>query len=682
MVIIGGNLKLKINKQGQLTSLVQLHSGYELLTNPGYSAVEECGQNLIIGGSGSSYCSDKIQIKNENDEVQITRPFSAFGIVMEDTFISQKDVILWQVKVTTIHKEPATAHVYMVLPALGQDRNLFIAHHDGPLKPDDFHHTRYLYGGDQFRGELGRAISLPLISFYTHDLGLTCAAPAGLSVPAIWYSFFHEVSELGFVAKHINFRLDSDTPVTVQMLLRGHGGSWQEGVSWYKERFNSYFSVKGEGIFKSEGAMLCSPRLHSPGEIDIWKKQGFAWQELHANLFPCYGNYSPQEDSWQTLAHNYDVKNLDLTKLAKLDPLGVEYSVLTNYPQAEEMSKQKIRDYIELLHQNGVAAFMYINPVLCDKHLLHQFEDSAAKNADGTYCAEGYYFGVSMNPDPDLGWGRYILSQVEGILEDYPNCDGIFFDELHYRHWDFAHDDGVTMVNNKPCYMLGFAMKRLAERIGKLVHARGKAVWGNGPTSLEVMEHIDGYMAEHSSTWMGTIQYYGLEKPMVLLFGDQPVEVIKEGFKKLLLCGGQPDVLWKFDLPRRLSGDNKQTRPLIPAADSQRMELCRSFAPLLKQIKGRSWVLHPQPLQLPEKVQGNVFQRLDDAVVVTVSSDIKVIEVRIGVAKEVLAGRQKALLYTTDQPEPETARVEEDGNWIWVMISELSQAAVVVFSQN
>lgn len=679
MEIVGGNLKLTIDEHGQLTSLVQLPTGAELLTAPGYCAVEDCGQKLILGDS--SLYPDKIQLKPQDFGVMVTRYFSASGIVIEDTFKGQEDAILWQVKVTT-SKDPATAHVYLVLPALGQERNLFIAHHDGPLKPDDFHHARYLYGGDQFRGELGQALALPLASFYNQELGLTCAAPAGLMVPVIWYSFFHEVSKLGFVAKHMNYRLDRETPVVVQMLLKGHGGSWQEGVNWYKERFNRYFSVKGESIFENEGAMLCSPRLHSPQEIATWKEQGFAWQELHANLFPCYGSYSPQKESWQTLAHLYDVKNLDLVKLAKLDPLGVEYSVLANYQQAEEMSKQKIRDYIDLLHKNGVAAFMYINPVLCDKHLLPQFEDSAAKNADGTYCADGYYFGVSMNPDPDLGWGRYILSQVEGILEDYPNCDGIFFDELHYRHWDFAHDDGVTMVNNKPCYMLGFAMARLAERICKLVHAQGKAVWGNGPTSLEVMEHIDGFMAEHSSTWMGTIQYYGLEKPMVLLFGDRPVEDLKEGFKKLLLAGGQPDVLWKFALPRRLPGDNKQTRPLVPAADQERLELCRSFAPLLEQIKGRSWVLYPEPLQLPEKVQGNVFQRRDGAIIVTAVSESKVEEARIGVAKGLLAGRERALLYTIGQPEPVSVPVEEAGDWVWITIPELSQAAVINFAKD
>ena len=191
---------------------------------------------------------------------------------------------------------------------------------------------------------------------------------------------FHESDKVGFVSKFTNMRLSANCQIEIDMLIHGHGGNWQDGLAWYSERYHDYFTVKNEDVYKSEGAMLCSHVLHTEDEIKRWNRQGFAWQELHANMLSFYGEYMPEEDSWETINSRYLARNLDLGKLALLDPLGGEYDALVQDAPDPYLSKDRLRDYIDLLHKNGVAAFIYFNPVLCDKHIVGQFESDIARN--------------------------------------------------------------------------------------------------------------------------------------------------------------------------------------------------------------------------------------------------------------------------------------------------------------
>lgn len=680
MVITGGRLELCANEAGQITSIKDRTTGFEFLEgHPAYSAVEEGMTHRIIGQPGTG--APAVAGCEMQGGIQITREYKEYGMIIADTITAEDDSILWTVKVTCGWDYPGTAHVYLVVPVLGQDRSVFFPQNEAPLEPEDFHHLRYIYGGDQFRSELGRALSLPLVTFYRRGsgAGITCASPAGAPVPAIWYSMFHEAEKISFVLRHVNFRLDRHHPVEVRLHLLSHGDGYKEGLSWYRNRYRQYFTVKNEAVYKHEGAMLCSCQLHKDESIKVWKSQGFSWQELHANLFPFYGVYSPGEEEWEPLTTKHCVRTLDLDRLAGLNPRGLEYDVLPNYGNEERMSKEKIRAYIRKLHQNGVGAFIYINPVLCDKEILPQFIEAAARNEDGSFCADGYYFGVSMNPEPDNIWGRHMLQQVDGILQDYPECDGIFFDELHYRHYDFAHDDGITMVNNKPCSMVGFSLIKLAKLICDRVHAAGKAVWANGPSSLEVAEHIDGFMAEGSSAWMGTIQYDGLEKPMVLLTGGKEPGELRVNFKKSLLCGGQPDVLRILDVPKVLRGDSIVTRNILPGDDPERQEINRRYRPLFEQIKGRRWVLEDGVAEADPEVGINCFELRDGSVAVTLGVDRPVQNVRLRVKAGFLGDRREVFLYTTEEGNPVPLAAVDKDAWSVVTIPEIREAAVVKY---
>ncbi len=262
------------------------------------------------------------------------------------------------------------------------------------------------------------------------------------------------------------------------------------------------------------------------------------------------------------------------------------------------------------------------------------------------------------------------------MMLEFPNCDGIFYDEAHYRHYDFAHDDGITMVHNKSCCMLGFPMVEMAERICGIVHAAGKVVWANGPTSIEIAKYLDGFMAEHSSVWMGTVQYFGLEKPMVLLAGGDSIDELWNGFKKALICGGQPDVLWQLD-ESAIPGDSKESFAPKPADDPDRQALCMAFRPLLDLIKGRKWILLPSLLELPEGVIGNCFKLRDGSIAIPLAVDRPLSNITIRLKNTLLSDHAKAEIITTEDAFASNVSIISGDRYASIDIPLIKHGAVI-----
>ena len=89
---------------------------------------------------------------------------------------------------------------------------------------------------------------------------------------------------------------------------------------------------------------------------------------------------------------------------------------------------------------------------------------------------------------------------------------------------------------------------------------RDRSIWANGPTSLEVMRYIDGLMAENSWTWLGTMQYFALNKPLVLLQHTQSAEELEDALRTAVVCGAQVHVAWE---PKD-KGGNKENSKMLP----------------------------------------------------------------------------------------------------------------------
>jgi hypothetical protein len=207
-----------------------------------------------------------------------------------------------------------------------------------------------------------------------------------------------------------------------------------------------------------------------------------------------------------------------------------------------------------------------------------------------------------MNPDLKGKWGKYIIQQAKDVLKKYPEVDGIFYDRMDYWNYDFAHNDGITMIDNKPAYMLGFALEKINKKIFDIFHKSGKAIWGNDPTSIEVCKNLDGIMAEGSLRNLYKLQYLALVRPLIYLPYDKTPKETEEKLKHSLVCGAFPSITY--------GGEECQ-------------KLDEKYRPLFELMRNRKWVLTSNPIEVPERFMANIFQIPDSNYVAVIISPEK-----------------------------------------------------------
>ena len=549
-------------------------------------------------------------IKEENRTVTITlsKTFEAAELEAITRFSVGHAHVRWENIVRNASDVARGVNIYFLFPCLKQDSYVFVPHHQAPLSPQDFACKLYIYGGDQYRGELGISLSLPSATVYDpkKDYGLTFVAPFETPKPQLHFIFLRDAPSCSFILKYAHLKLDGKGEASASTFIVPHEGDWRPGLKWMLNKYSDYFSVKNERVFETEGAMICAPR--QPEEvIKQLREEGLGWQELQdVNL------------RGQTLETPEEIQRADTITLDRLPQLvdrlirALEYKKEIHHLQEDPLPKREaveaIREYIKTLHRHGVAVFLYFHPTFCgDELALKRFNESIVKEYNGKPFMPGYGFFFLMNPDPAYPWAHHVMEAAQRLLEDFPECDGFFIDELHYRTFDFAHQDGVTMLGDKPCYMLGFAMEKIIAELCHHLHEHGKAVWANGPTSIEVVKYVDGIMAESSDRWLGYMQYMGLAKPIIALppgysrIRITPPAETERYLKMCLKCGAQ--------LSARREPRARAKGLAVPEdTDQSNQFLVKAYRPLLDLIKGRRWVLNAHALELPDGTTGNIFQ--------------------------------------------------------------------------
>jgi hypothetical protein len=242
---------------------------------------------------------------------------------------------------------------------------------------------------------------------------------------------------------------------------------------------------------------------------------------------------------------------------------------------------------IALWHRCGIQVYMYLQSFEAwYRYAEKYFPEEISRDANGV-PHQGWRYVRLLNPDPAGRWGQYILKQMRALLERFPQIEGIFLDCDGYTYTDYAHDDGITMIGTRPCSVLGLTQERLVRLLCDYVHAQGKGVWANGPSSVEVTRGVDGLMAEATRPLAQVLQYLGLARPMICLPYDKTPETTEAKLKTSLACGYYPSATQGGPLSRHLEA---------------------KYAPLFELLKGREWVLSAHALELPPGLEGNIFR--------------------------------------------------------------------------
>ncbi|MGB3479788.1 MAG: family 16 glycoside hydrolase [bacterium] len=470
--------------------------------------------------------------------------------------------LLWKVDYKHLKNDTNEVSFKFSIPISDMMEHIFYPANGAPEEIDNMTLHEFIYRQHLF---------IPMISFYsiTRDYGLTLVVPFEVKKPSLSFSFHEKIIDVAFY----HYCATKNRKINVALYFIPHKGDWRPGLYYLSQRYPEYFSSRVENISYNDGWYYLGHPYDDKNIIPLLRKRDVKWIELHG-YFPFYGLYAPNTDEWNIYT-NRENSN-------KKHSMNVNGLSSNSYAYMNEL--------INAWRQQDIHVYLYYQ-------CFEAWKDYAQSHFSGDIAIKQNGLSIPafkscylLNPDPMNEWGIYIQRQLQKLLSCYPGINGIFYDRMDYMDYDFAHDDGITMVNGKPAYMLGFALEKINEYVLDIIHKEGKFIWGNGPTSIEVCKNIDGIMAEGNLKKLRKIQYLGLVRPIVYLPYDRTPKETEIKLKNALLCGAFPSIT-------------------LGSIDCQQLE--RKYKPLFNLMQGRKWVLTENPVKCPKKLAYNVFKTPD-----------------------------------------------------------------------
>jgi len=499
-----------------------------------------------------------------------------------------------------------------------------------------------------------RSVLVPLVSFYNDERCLAYSIPPDLQTVLVRFMNSADEDHVFLRNSIVNYPIDQRPHFKVvfdylslrgekerrfSLLISAHQGKWREALGWYAEKYAPYFQPDPK-VRQHDGVYAIStPYDRDPDESKAEPRmagraeRGVKWMELHGH-FPWYGLYVSPTEPWQ------------------------------GHHESGELTFEKVRRYIKLAQKYGITVHVYYNIVDGQiPYVTKEFPESIARDEAGKYIP-AFHDCYLMNADLDLPFGKHCLEQFSKLLDTYSEADGVFFD-VYGRHYDidFSHDDGITMVNNKPAYCIKFAYMRLMEKILPMLRQRGMVFSANKPEGIEVMRGIDYIMADEGldSDRVEAMSYYALFKPIIVLDGQIATRA-EPVFKTCLRLG-----MFYNDL------DPDRALPQADEAQQRRaLAALEAYGPLFKHLPGRTWVLSANALELPDGVEGNIFRQPDgDYIVTLVSRDRSIFDD--------LPPRTQVC--SADYQGARAATIDRDGQTLTITVGQHKTASVLLLKR-
>jgi len=515
------------------------------------------------------------------------------------SYALEDDCLKWNIKIRNFVPGEREIHVAFSFPWFKPDLRVFMPHEKGHFSFEEIA-ERYYYNYFQ-RNEpepvssTGLEIGTPSFTVYDHpaDYGITATAPFDQTIPRLTVDFDKKAGEVCMTNRYL--RLADKREISSGVVVVPHEGDWRPGLDWMRRKYPEYFRVGNPQVWEYEGAMLLANVTPESCIRELKEKEALQWTELHC-YFPHYGLYVPETSAWDDLR------------------------AMEGLPGAMTLTRGAINEYLSALRRQHVAGVIYFQTFECwQKFAEEKFPESIIRDLNGKpICV--WMLTCLMNPDPDLPWGKHLLDQAKKMLETYPGIAGFFVDVYGHREFDFAHDDGVSMVCGKRCYMIRHAHRKIMGRIAALLHDAGKFLWVNGPGFIDAAEGIDGLMAECTPASLEWAKYFALERPMVYLPTDaytpKTPRLMEQALQECLKSGAFPHV--SGDHVSIIRGESPYASPTKAMC-----ALLGKYQPLFEHFKRKRWILTPHALTLPAGINGNIFENSTGEYVVTLVCENK-----------------------------------------------------------
>ncbi|MBN2024290.1 MAG: hypothetical protein JW809_16015 [Pirellulales bacterium] len=503
------------------------------------------------------------------DDSTVRASLPPLDLIVSSRWSRDRDWLVWDLDFTGQTRR--TGHeIVLELPVLEPSLRVFTPSDRGVL--DLAMHPTFKpcrYGAYRWGAPDGHAYVLPLVSVFdpASDGALTIALPPDANIPHMQVEW-KDARTLRLTFGHRG--MGGGKPSPLRILFTTHPADYRGALAAYAGRYPAYFEPPMPcGDY--EGAFWYHHIQQRPDFAEMERQNvRFIWSSF---WFTHLGQYLPDEKEWFPWTY------------AKLWKLG------------ETMSDRRINDFIAEMHRHGIAMYAYFNvteyggtggksgdPAEAQRILKERFADALMKDAQGKPIPtwEG---AVAMNARRQYALQPFLREQIRRHIDRLPDFDGFMIDRLDWGSLiDYGHDDGLTMIGDRPADNMAGAVAEAVQEVCRLSHAAGKRVFVNQFWRVELLRDVDGschesdYLAQRYLIPLRPASAWHQQRPYVNQRDLAPFEAhLKQRLQIALL----PQMIaHRFPISQQ-------------APDETAADLMELFAPLFKVFAGKRQVLEP-----------------------------------------------------------------------------------------
>ncbi len=570
---------------------------------------------------------DNLHFESSGEAVSIAfqKRYPGAEFVVTESFRVSADHIRWDVKIKKSAGRNRTVRVIQFAPLPLGNYTGWAPISDAPFEVKPYVPFAIEYG-QSVSGPVGEGrwrTNIPMVVFYSLEKGRALAFTSPFEVPAVrtrflnntgatvdfhWNSRRYPLRERPYFQvsqEYLGIRDNKD--IETGLLISAHPADWRPALGWVYSKYREYFDPDPrfdpwDGVYVT-GYELTKNTYREENLREVLqgrRDRGARWEEFHGH-FPWYGLMIPGPDVKSWVCESHPLPGATLTR-------------------------QKIADHASRNREFGIGTFLYYNITEAEHgYAEKEFPDSIARDEEGqpigAFRAEQYPDKRAcwlMNADPASTFGRHMIQQARDLVDAYPALAGFFWDVYGRSYmFDFAHDDGITMVNNKPAYYPEFMYQRMMQDyIRPLLASRGMCVTANKPVTIRSCKGLDGIMSkedtpeEETPPWIVAQSYLGLSRHVMIYDGMSGTHA------ELLLLNCLRYGMFYSDIGR----EDTKGNPLGADQITRNERLVEMYRPFIDRFRGKRWIFHPQALELPKNTDGNIFRLRDGSVMITIVS--------------------------------------------------------------
>jgi hypothetical protein len=567
-----------------------------------------------------------VQDTHEGTICTFEKTFEGADFTVHQKMIMTPDHLRWEVQAVKLRGADRSLRMVQFLPLPVWEYQCWAPMAEAPIGMNPWRPFQINYGMAD-AGSVGNSTgrtTIPMTVFYSGQRKNALCLVSPFEIPAVrirfknnvsieedfhWNSRNYKLSErpyLQVVSEYLGLR--DSRPARAGLLLTVQPARWRPSLGWVYEQYREYFDP-APGFEPFDGVFVVdfpfSPGLTARERDELCADRydrGIRWEELHGH-FTHYGQMIPPET-----VENWLYK-----------PRVVRGHI---------NSRGNTADHVSRARKAGIGTFVYFNTTESEWwYASEAYPEDIARDERGNTIGA---FRADLFPDDRSCWlmcadpestqfGRDLVAQAKEMLRAYPDMAGFFWD-VYARtfRFDFAHDDGITMVNNKPAYFPIFMFTRMIEdHIVPMLRGKGKFITCNKPTMVQACKGIDGIMArertpaELKPEWLIAQSYLGLNRHVMIL-DREPWRHPELLFLNCLRYG--------FFFSEMRTDVEGETDPEIIRLKRRAEEVRAAYQPLIERFKGKKWVFHPRALSLPRMTDGNIFRLKNGSVMIALVS--------------------------------------------------------------